>query len=101
VQALAVDRNDFDPDRPAIDTRLAQTFSERIDVGRRFRGPLMEESDHRGGLLRAPAKWYRGSNSAEQADELAPLQQIELHSVLPIKAQGRMPNWRRSVSGQI
>src|SRR5215813_4557561 len=42
----------------------------------------------------------QGSRAAEQDDELAPLQLIELHSIPASEGRrGRISNWRRAVSG--
>jgi hypothetical protein len=69
----------FYPDSLAIDTRLAQTFLKGIRIGQWLCRPLMEESYHRDTLLRSPDKRHRGTHSAQQADELTPLQMTEPH----------------------
>ena len=45
-------------------------------------------------LLRARRERPRGRRAAEQRDELAPSQWIELHSVPAAKPDRRISNWR-------
>src|SRR5262245_35227623 len=57
-----------------------------------LRRSVIKEADHRHRrLLRARREWTRHSRAAEQRDELAPPQLIELHSV---PSQGRITGYR-------
>src|SRR5262249_53581088 len=71
-------------------------------VGRAHRGAA-DEQPHAidfPRLLRARRERPRGSCAAEQRDELAPVQLIELHSIpLSARAGYRISNCKRSVSG--
>jgi len=65
-----------------------------VDVGHADdRNPPRGLRRHRW-LLRARRERPRGRRAAEQRDELAPSQWIELHSVPAAKPDRRISNWR-------
>src|SRR5262249_8503045 len=80
--------------------RLGQTLAERAnDRGRLVWRTTAKEPNYGYRLLRARRERPRGRRAAEQRDEVAAFQSIELHSVPATKPDRRISNWRWSVSG--
>jgi hypothetical protein len=90
----------FDLNRLAVDPCLAQPVLEGIRIGGRLCGSLMEKSDRNSGLLRSHGKRHGGGQGTQQADELASLRPIELHSDPPRQGGVRIPNCGPAVSAK-
>src|SRR5262252_2627553 len=96
----------LDLDVAAIDpAQFLQALYQLPDPGLTFWVALREHTQksdarHPAGLLRPRRERPRGRRAAEQRDELAPFQLIELHSV-PCQPgpDCRISNWPWSVSG--
>src|SRR4029077_17687045 len=77
--------------------QLLQPLQERPDAGLKFRivrgyGQEYADAPHRLRLLRARSQWPRRRRAAEQRDELASFQLIELHSIPAAKPDRRISN---------
>ena len=65
------------------------------------RGSISSASRTFTGRTSIPAECAAACNAAEQGDEIAALQLIELHSVPAAKPDCRISNWETSVSGYL
>jgi hypothetical protein len=100
---LAVRPAKFDCHIAAPDeTSFAQTLVERAQTVRHFVGRSDAEKpcDRHRRLLRARRERPRGRRAAEQRDELAPFQFIELHSI-PTDRAGLQDNELARISHEI